>query len=110
MRQQFFAWMSEMTDAAGDDLNDRLWSYTTPPDPNASAVDIRSVGIMDGFLEVEYDAMEGWLTNGAAFEATDNLASNNWTSVTPDSFVQLDRFLDQGTYRAVFPAEESRRT
>jgi hypothetical protein len=105
LRQKFFAWMSEMVAASGDVLDDRLWSYTTPPNPSGSAIDLYQVQAGDGSFEIEYDEMVGWLTNGPVFESTDSL-TNNWTPVVPESLQQLDRYLDKGTYRAAFPADQ----
>jgi hypothetical protein len=105
MRQDFFAWMTEMTDAAGDDLDSRLWSITVPPVSGASAVELHSVELSDGMLEVEYDEKAGWLTNGPVFESSASL-TNGWTSVVPDTMEQLDRYLDFGTYRAGFSTDE----
>lgn len=108
MRQHFFDWMSEMTDAAGDDLDSRLWSTTSTPD-GSPAVDLHSFSIANSMVTIEYDEKVGWLTNGPAIEVTDNLVSNVWNTVAPDELQQLDRYLDQSTWRATFPTDQPKR-
>lgn len=102
MRQDFFAWMNEMVNASGDNLDDRLWTTTSTPD-GSSAITFQGGELSDGMLQIKYDEKFGWLTSGPVFEASDNLLSNDWKTVTPQQLQQIDRYLDESTYRAGFP-------
>jgi len=108
MRQAFFAWMSEMVEAAGDDIDVRLWGTTSAPDPGTPAIELQGIQVSDGVFGIEYDERVGWLTNGPVYEATDSL-TNSWAPVAPNSLEQLDRWLDQSTYRVTFPVDEPKR-
>jgi arylsulfatase A-like enzyme len=103
MRQDFFAWMSEMTDDAGDDIDERLWTLT--PDGSTNAA-IQAYSFSGGTLEIEYDETAD---SGTGFETTGNLVSNVWKTVTPDSQIQLDRYLDQSTYRVEFTTDDPKK-
>lgn len=109
LRQAFFAWMSEMTEVSGDNLDDRLWSTVAAPVPGASAIDLYRVRTTNGLLQVEYDEKAGWLPTGPVFESTDSLTNNHWVPVAPDELDQLDRYLELGTYRAGFAVDRPQR-
>lgn len=107
MRQKLYAWMDAMTTAAGDDIDERLWSTTSTPD-GSSPVELQGFSVADGNFEVEFDEKVGWISGGAVVETTDSL-TNGWTTVPAELVEQIDRFLDQGTYRATVPAEDPQR-
>ena len=108
LRQKFYAWMTEMTDASGDDITDRLWTTTSAPVPGESTGELQSYQVADGTFTIEFDEKAGWVTNGTAIEVADSL-TNGWQQLPPDSLEQLDRFLDLETYRASYSTGATQR-